>query len=73
MSTKIDYTKKLKPIYIESVEANHIYINGIAEEIDKKIEYKIGNGWFEFQKIKIRKAVLTDSLFLRYEQQDHKI
>lgn len=66
MSTKIDYTKKLKQIYIESIEANHIYINGIAEEIDKKIEYKIGNGWFEFQRIKTRKAVLNDSLFLRY-------
>lgn len=66
MSKKIDYTKKLKPIYIESIEANHIYINGIAEKSDKKIEYKIGNSWFEFQKIKTRKAVLTDSLFLRY-------
>ena len=66
MSTKIDYTKKLKPIYIESIEANHIYINGIVEELDKKIEYKIGNSWIEFQKIKTRKAVLNDSLFLRY-------
>lgn len=65
MSTKIDYTKKLKPIYINSIEANHIYINGVAEK-DKKIEYKVGNSWFEFQKIKTRKAVLNDSLFLRY-------
>lgn len=66
MSTKIDYSKKLNPIYIESVEANHIYINDCAEKTDKCVEYKIGNGWFEFQKIKTRKAVLTDSLFLRY-------
>lgn len=66
MSNKIDYTKKLKPIYIDSIEANHIYINGVAEKTDKKIEYKIGNSWFEFQKIKTRKAVLNDSLFLRY-------
>lgn len=66
MSKKIDYTKKLNPIYIESIEANHIYINECAEKTDKWIEYKIGNGWFEFQKIKTRKAVLTDSLFLRY-------
>lgn len=66
MSSKIDYMKKLKPIYIESIEANHIYISDIAEKAEKKIEYKIGNGWFEFQKIKARKAVLTDSLFLRY-------
>lgn len=63
---KIDYTKKLKPIYINSIETNHIYINGVAEKTDKKIEYKIGNSWFEFQKIKTRKAVLNDSLFLRY-------
>lgn len=66
MSNRIDYTKKLKPIYIDSIEANHIYINGVAEKNDKKIEYKIGNSWFEFQKIKTRKAVLNDSLFLRY-------
>ena len=26
MGNKIDYTKKLKPIYIDSIEANHIYI-----------------------------------------------
>lgn len=66
MGNKIDYTKKLKPIYIDSIEANHIYINCVAEKTDMKIEYKIGNGWFEFQKIKTRKAVLNDSLFLRY-------
>ena len=58
--------KKLKPIYIDSIEANHIYINRVAENTDKRIEYKIGNSWFEFQKIKTRKAVLNDSLFLRY-------
>lgn len=66
MSNKIDYMKKLKPIYIDSIEANHIYINRVAENTDKRIEYKIGNSWFEFQKIKTRKAVLNDSLFLRY-------
>ncbi len=69
LSKKIDYTKRLKPIYIESIEANHIYINECSEKMgkaDKKIEYKIGNSWFGFQKIKTRKAVLTDSLFLRY-------
>lgn len=66
MSKKIDYSKRLKPIYIESIEANHIYISDCAEKIGKKIEYKIGNSWFEFKDIKTRKAVLTDSLFLRY-------
>lgn len=63
---KINYARKLNPIYIESVEANHIYINDCAEKTGKVVEYKIGNSWFEFQKIKTRKAVLTDSLFLRY-------
>ena len=46
MSNKIDYTKKLKPIYINSIEANHIYINKCAEsakKVNKKTEYKIGN------------------------------
>ena len=66
LSNKIDYMKKLKPIYIDSIEANHIYINGVAKNTDNGIGYKIGNSWFEFQKIKTRKAVLNDSLFLRY-------
>ena len=26
MGKKVDYSKKLKPIYIESIEANHIYM-----------------------------------------------
>ena len=59
-------SQKLKPIYIDSIEANHIYINGVAKNTDNGIGYKIGNSWFEFQKIKTRKAVLNDSLFLRY-------
>ena len=62
----VPYGKKLKPIYIESIEANHIYINDCAEKTGKAVEYKIGNSWFEFQKVKTRKAVLTDSLFLRF-------
>ena len=69
MSNKIDYTKKLKPVYIDSIEANHIYIDKCAESAkkeSKRTEYKIGNSWFEFQKIKTRKAVLNDSLFLRH-------
>ena len=66
MGKKVDYSKQLKPIYIESIEANHIYINDCAEKTGNAVEYKIGNSWFEFQRIKTRKAVLTDSLFLRF-------
>ena len=66
ISKKINYDKKLNPIYIESIEANHIYINDSFKETDKKVEYKVGKDWVEFKKIKTRKAVLTDSLFLRY-------
>lgn len=66
MSKKIDYSRKLNPIYIESIEANHIYINDCAEKTGKIIEHKIGKNWYEFDKIRTRKAVLTDSLFLRY-------
>lgn len=69
--SKMNYERKLNPIYIESVEANHIYINDCAKRIGKRVEYKVGNSWFEFQKVKTRKAVLTDSLFLRY--MNHKI
>ncbi len=60
MSKKIDYTKKLNPIYIESIEANQIYINDCAEKAEKSIEYKIGNSWFEFQKIKTRKVIYNE-------------
>lgn len=50
--SKMNYERKLNPIYIESVEANHIYINDYAKKIGKRVEYKIGNSWFEFQKVK---------------------
>ena len=66
MNKKIDFEKMLKPVYIESMEAGHIYINACIEKTDGNIEYKIGNKWIEFKKIKTRKAVLNDSLFLRY-------
>lgn len=66
ISKKINYDKKLNPIYIESIEANHIYINDSFKETDKKVEYKVGKDWVEFKKNQTRKAVLTDSLFLRY-------
>lgn len=66
ISKKINYEKKLNPIYVEAMEASHIYINDCAEKADKKAEYKIGNKWVEFNGISTRKAVLTDSLFLRY-------
>jgi len=62
----INYEKKLNPIYIESMEASHIYINDCVKEIDKKMEYKVGKNWVEFNGISTRKAVLTDSLFLRF-------
>ncbi len=62
----IDYSKKLKPIYIESMEANQIYIKDCANMISKPIKYKIGKDWIEFKKISTRKAVLNDSLFLRF-------
>ena len=66
ISKTINYEKKLKPIYIESIEASHIYINDCLKKTDKKIEYKVGKKWAEFTKINTRKAVLTDSLFLRF-------
>lgn len=66
MRKQINYEKKLKPIYIESMEASHIYINGFVESKDKNVEYKMGQKWIEFKQIKTRKAVLNDSLFLRY-------
>ena len=63
---KIDYTKKLNPIYVEAMEASNIYINDCIGKTDKKAQYKICKDWIEFKGISTRKAVLTDSLFLRY-------
>lgn len=62
----IDYEKKMNPIYIESMEANQIYINECAKQNCNPVEYKIKSKWVEFKGIVIRKAVLNDSLFLRY-------
>lgn len=66
LNKKIDYSKKMRPIYIKSIEASHIYIGDYVKKIGKKVEYKVGKSWFDFQKIRTREAVLTDSLFLRY-------
>lgn len=63
---KINYEKKLNPIYIESMEASQVYINDCAKKSDRPIEYKIGSNWVEFKGVSTRKAVLNDSLFLRY-------
>ena len=38
ISKKINYEKKLNPIYVEAMEASHIYINDCAEKADKKAE-----------------------------------
>lgn len=63
----MDYERELKPIYIDSIEANQIYIKEYADKHEgQKIEFKIGKEWVEFNGISRRKAVLNDSLFLRY-------
>lgn len=56
----------MKPIYIQSMEANQIYMNDCAKKADRLVEYKIKSKWVEFKGIATRKAVLNDSLFLRY-------
>lgn len=63
---KIDYEKKLNPIYIESMEASQVYMNDCSKKTDSPVEYKIKSNWVEFKEIPTRKAVLNDSLFLRY-------
>lgn len=64
----VDYKKQLNPIYIEAVEANHIYINSqvIKNNPIQPAQYKIKNEYVNFKEIGSRKAVLYDSLFLRY-------
>lgn len=64
---KIDYSKKLKPIYIDAMEANQIYMNDFVKKNSASINWKIGkDNWIEFKDICTRKAVLDDSLFLRF-------
>lgn len=64
----IDYKKKLGPIYIEAIEANHVFIDSKVNENETKqsVQYKIKNEYVDFRGISARKAVLYDSLFLRY-------
>lgn len=66
----VDYKKKLEPIYIEAVEANHVYINDHVNmnKSSQLAQYKIKNEYVDFKEIGSRKAVLYDSLFLRYMQ-----
>ena len=68
ISKKINYEEKLEPVYIESIEASHVFLNDLKKEnsADHKVEYKIKNRWVEFKEISTRKSVLADSLFLRF-------
>lgn len=68
ISKKINYEEKLEPVYIESIEASHVFFNDLKKEnsADHKVEYKIKNRWVEFKEISTRKSVLADSLFLRF-------
>lgn len=65
---KRNYTKKLNPIYVESVDASLLYINEIAQEQELPIQCKMGKEWTDFEKIYTKEAVLNDSLFLRFMQ-----
>ena len=68
ISKKINYEEKLEPVYIESMEASHVFLNDLKKEnsAEHKVEYKIKNQWVEFKEISTRKSVLADSLFLRF-------
>ena len=63
---KINYEKKLNPIYIKSVHANQIYVKDYAEKVGKQVKCKIGKKWVELKQLNTREAVLNDSLFLRF-------
>lgn len=63
----INYGEHLNPIYIDAMEANQFYMNTYVNETGKQIKFKLGKGNFvEFNKMSTRKAVINDSLFLRY-------
>lgn len=66
ISKKINYEEKLEPVYIESVEASHVYMNDFKNTTGQVLEYKRKNCWIEFNELTARKSVLADSLFLRF-------
>lgn len=61
----INYNEKIKPIYIDSVQASHIYIDKLSSG-NKSIQFKIGREWYDFKEVKSGEAVMTDSLLLRF-------
>lgn len=61
----INYNEKLNPIYIDSIQASHVYIDKLAIN-GKSVQFKIGREWYDFKKVKSRQAVMTDSLLLRF-------
>ena len=63
---KINYEKKMKPIYILSMEANQIYMNDFVKQNGVNVKYKIKDKLVDFKNITTRQAVLNDSLFLRF-------
>ncbi len=69
MSSKriVNYKKKIDPIYIKAIEANHIFIDSKIKDKNKQsVQYKIKSEYMDFRGISTRKAVLYDSLFLRF-------
>lgn len=61
----INYNEKLDPIYIDSVQASHVYIDKLLNG-NKSIQFKIGREWYDFKEVKSGQAVMTDSLLLRF-------
>lgn len=52
---------------MKAVEITDIYLQSYADKnMDKRIQYKINDKWFDFNGIRERQAVLPDSLFSRY-------
>lgn len=63
----VDYKKKLDPIYIKAIEANHVFIDSqVNKNEGQPAQYKIKDKYVDFKEINTRSAVLYDSLFLRY-------
>lgn len=61
----INYNEKLEPIYIDSVQASHVYIDKLSNG-NRSIQFKIGREWYDFKEVKTGQAVMTDSLLLRF-------
>lgn len=62
----LDYSKELNTVYIDTVDASHVFMLEQKKNESDTVEYRVGDKWYPLTYIPSTRAALTDSLFLRY-------